>query len=68
MDLFIVKKSKKRRFDREVQVRKMLFDIEMPVDILVYTPSEMKRRLDREDFFVGDIVSKGKVLYQKKDE
>ncbi len=38
----------------------------MAIDILVYTPEEIKRRLDLEDFFIEDIVKKGKILYSEK--
>lgn len=66
VDLFIVKNSKKRRIDRARDVRRMLFGYGFPAtDLLVYTPSEVKKRLAIEDFFIQDIVKKGKVLYEK---
>jgi len=63
LDLFIVKDMPERRIDRARKVRKIIRDLKVPVDILVYTPQEIKQRLDLEDFFIEDIINKGKVLY-----
>ncbi|MBU3925374.1 MAG: nucleotidyltransferase domain-containing protein [Patescibacteria group bacterium] len=64
VDLFIVKKSGKRRIDRERELSKYLFGHNFPaMDILIYTPAEIKKRLNIEDPFVKDIISKGKSLY-----
>ena len=38
-----------------------------PMDLLVRTPQEMKWRLAEGDTFHTEIVSKGKVLYEKGD-
>ena len=35
-----------------------------PVDIMVRKPAELKKRLAMGDYFLQDIVSKGKVLYE----
>ena len=34
------------------------------VDLLVRTPEEVRRRLESEDFFLHDVLSKGRVLYE----
>lgn len=39
----------------------------IPVDIVVRTPQEMRRRLQLNDFFLHEITSKGKVLYGHPD-
>lgn len=66
VDLFIVKKSRKKRWERGYELRKLLFPPGVPLDILVYTPSELKKRLIIGDFFIKDIANKGKVLYEAK--
>jgi predicted nucleotidyltransferase len=38
-----------------------------PMDLLVRTPQEMRRRLSEGDLFHTEIVSKGKILYEKGD-
>jgi hypothetical protein len=35
------------------------------VDILVRTPQEVARALDKGDFFMREIVARGKVLYER---
>lgn len=66
IDLFIIKETSDRRIDRERAVRKIIFGIETPLDILVYTPDEVSRRLAFEDPCISEIVIKGKTLYEAK--
>jgi predicted nucleotidyltransferase len=40
-----------------------LFDSDWPVDLLVYTPYEIKKELYLGDPFVRQIVERGRVLY-----
>lgn len=66
VDLFIVKKSRKRRIDRARDLRSKLYKNNFPpMDLLVYTPEEIQQRLLMEDFFIKDIINKGKTLYEK---
>ncbi len=64
VDLLIVKNTKKNFFQRLFEVRQIT-DGEMPLDILVRTPSEVKKRLKLGDFFYEDIINKGKFIYEK---
>lgn len=36
----------------------------IPVDIIVRTPEDIQERLELNDFFLKEITSKGKVLYE----
>lgn len=36
----------------------------IPVDLVVRTPEEVQQRLEWNDFFLREIVEKGKVLYE----
>lgn len=65
VDLFIVKKTKKNLLERGRDVDKILSDRIVPLDILVYTPTQLKRRIKLGDFFVKKILNKGKILYEK---
>ena len=49
-----------------VQIR-MALAAPFPMDLIVRTPKEMKWRLEEGDSFLTEIVSKGKVLYEKDD-
>ncbi len=64
IDLLIIKKTKQDFFQRNFAVRKIIDGV-LPVDILVRTPEEVKKRLILGDFFYRDIVRKGKPLYEK---
>lgn len=66
VDLFIIKKTKKNKRERQRELRTLLFPPALPLDLLIYTPEETKRRLEMEDFFVNDILTKGKILYDAK--
>jgi predicted nucleotidyltransferase len=64
IDLFLVKKSQKRRIDRAREVRCLIGGTTLPVDLIVYTPSEVKKALKIGSFFLEDILKEGKVLYE----
>lgn len=66
VDFFIVKDTKKERRFRAIDVSGIIKDRKIPTDILVYTPPEVKKRLNLGDFFVRRIFSEGKLLYEKK--
>ena len=36
-----------------------------PLDLLVRTPAQVRRRIREGDFFMRDIAERGKVLYEK---
>ena len=63
VDLFIVKDSEERRIDRAREVRKVILGSGVAVDILVYTPKEVEKRVSMEDPFIMNILNKGKLLY-----
>jgi len=68
IDLLIVKNTKKRRVDRFVDVKRVIYDrkLKIPVSPLVLTPKELKERLKVGDDFVADIMKRGEVLYEKE--
>ncbi len=67
LDLFIVKESKKKRWNREYDLRmKLIGNSFPPLDLLIYTPEEVRKRFDIGDFFIRDIFKRGKVLYAEK--
>lgn len=63
VDLFIIKKTDKRRLERGVEVERILWGSGIPIDALIYTPQEVENRLRLEDFFFEDVVKNGKILY-----
>ena len=67
IDLLILKNTDKRRADRFVEVKRIIYnpDIKIPISPLVYTPEELEERLKIGDDFVKEIVRKGIVLYER---
>jgi uncharacterized protein len=65
IDLLIIKETDKRPIDRWTEVKRLLRDRgrEAPVSPLVYTPKELSDRMGIKDFFIQEILEKGKVLY-----
>jgi hypothetical protein len=52
-----------QRIRRVTEVAKVRF---LPMDIIVRTPAEMVERLAMDDFFLAEILEKGKVLYHRE--
>lgn len=63
VDLFIIQKSKEPRRARQIYLRKKLYEIGVPTDLLVYTPEELERRMSIRDVFMRKILRDGKILY-----
>ena len=61
VDFFIIKKTTKLRRERNREVSRLLIDRQIPVDILVYTPSEVRKRKELGDCFINDILHSGKL-------
>lgn len=66
IDLLIIKDTKKDYYKRIPEARSYLYNIDQAFDILVMTSNEIKKRLDIGDFFIKDIIDKGKLLYEAK--
>lgn len=63
IDLLIIKKTKKHPIWRRVEARQASRS-KVPMDILVYTPAELKKLQKEKSFFIMEILEKGKVLYE----
>ena len=62
VDLLVVMDSDEsmaQRIRRVTEVAKIRF---LPMDVLVRTPAELEERLAMGDFFIAEILKKGKVL------
>lgn len=73
IDLLIVKNTKKKHSDRigdclDLLYKKEYFGadkIDIPIEPIVYTPQEIKKRLKIGDFFLKDILKHGKIIYER---
>lgn len=74
VDLLIVKETAKPTPERIGDVLELVYPSNTPpgawptcgVDIVVYTPKELRDRIQRGDFFIRQILRDGKALYGAK--
>jgi predicted nucleotidyltransferase len=66
VDLLVVLPHKGDAVEKSVEIR-LATRPPFPLDLLVRTPQEVRRRLAMGDTFMRDIVEKGKVLYETDD-
>ncbi len=66
VDLLVVMDTAASARERHLPVCRLLRPRPFPVDILVRTPQEIEQALDKGDFFIEEIVTQGKVLYERK--
>lgn len=65
VDLFVMKRTNDSVIERHKRVGRLLFGCGIPIDVLIYTPSQVKRRLEMGDFLMRDIMFKGRLIYEK---
>jgi predicted nucleotidyltransferase len=65
VDLLVILKTKVSLKERSWMVSRLLLPRPFPVDILVKTPKEIEKALKSGDFFVQEILERGKVLYER---
>ncbi len=67
VDVLILVKSNERPAKRAYRAYKAIWGKTFPTDILVRTPEELAHRLEIGDYFLREIVERGKVLYERRD-
>ncbi len=65
VDLLVIMETDAVYKERTWAVSRLLLPRTFPVDILVRTPHEIDRALDKGDYFIRDILMRGKVLYER---
>jgi len=63
VDLMIVMPYRGRATEKAIKIRSQI-SVPFALDLLVYSPRELEHRYRIEDWFVRDVVEKGKVLYE----
>lgn len=66
VDLLVIMEMAKQSSDRTWEVARLLIPRPFPVDILVRTPAEIQQAFAEGDFFIKEIVTQGKVLYERR--
>jgi uncharacterized protein len=65
LDLLIVKNTRLSFAERARCVSRIVGKHLLPMDLVVLTPGEIRRRLEEFDPFLEDALNRGKVLYDK---
>jgi predicted nucleotidyltransferase len=63
VDLLVVMEDSDRPARRSARIARALLDVPFPMDILVRTSAEIQRRLRIGDYFIQEIMQRGRVLY-----
>lgn len=64
VDLLVIKETDNpRAVAREID--DALFPRPCPIDVIVYRPDQVEERRQRDDMFITDILTNGKVLYAR---
>ena len=67
VDLLVIMPAR-NMIDQSVRIRMALPPRSFPLDLIVRTPEFVRRGLEGEDWFLREIVGKGKVLHEAPDE
>lgn len=65
IDLFVIKETNRSTREIAKEIDGSLFPRPFPIDLIVHTPQQVARRIEMGDFFITNILNKGKVLYAK---
>ncbi len=63
VDLLVIMPFEGRRAKQAIEIRSAI-RAKFPMDLIPITPERLQYRLEIEDFFLREIVEKGKVLYE----
>jgi predicted nucleotidyltransferase len=65
VDLLVIMETTNRPADRYLAISRLIRPRPFPLDILVKTPQEVSQALQKGDFFIREIVTKGRTLYER---
>lgn len=68
IDLLVIKKTRKNYFSRLQEINQRYLDrwqLDIPVDLTVYTPEEFDQAKREKRVFVDQVEKYGQTLYQK---
>ena len=66
VDLLVVLAHKGDNLDAALQIRNRV-DAPFPLDLIVRSPAALRTRLRLRDYFIREIVNRGKVLYEDRN-
>ena len=64
-DLLVIKKTNLSNYERIVNIYKLFGLRDFSMDVLVYTPSEIKKWKDTPSSFISHVLKTGKLVYER---
>ena len=65
VDLLVVMETPLTRREQRLKISRLFYNRPFSLDILVRTPADLAWRLEQGDFFLREVVRKGKVIYER---
>ena len=65
IDLLIIKETTTRRIYRRAEALKEI-ERNVPIDVIILTPNEVKFLCDEKSLFIKDILEKGSIVYERE--
>lgn len=66
VDLLVIMPFEGQHVDKAVEILERV-DPRFPIDLLVRTPEQVRQRLEWNDFFLREVMERGRVLYAAPD-
>jgi predicted nucleotidyltransferase len=63
LDLLVILPTEEPMHTRVTRIRKLLQNVRIPKEIIVYTPQEVEKWKNASAAFITSIMKKGKVIY-----
>lgn len=65
VDLLIIKDTDQSTREIAKEIDGAIFPRPFPIDLIVYTPQQFKQAQEEGDFFILEVLNKGKVVYAR---
>ncbi|MBM4423629.1 MAG: nucleotidyltransferase domain-containing protein [Chloroflexi bacterium] len=65
VDLLVVMDTEKTEHDQRLEIARSLHGRTFSIDVIVRTPGNLSRRIENRDYFLREIVNKGRVMYAR---
>lgn len=65
VDLLVIMRHNKRNVEQALDITRRV-DRSFPLDLIVKTPEETRRRIKQKDMFLSSVIKNGTTLYAKK--
>jgi len=66
VDLLVVMETPLRERQQRLEISRALSPRPFPMDVLVHTPKHLEERIALGDFFLREITTQGKMVYERR--